>query len=138
MQPVPYLFFNGTCREAMETYARILGAETEITMLASDGPPDMPVPEDKKDWIMHATLKIDQGHLMMSDNVMGTSDQMSGSSVLLSYPSVTEAKRVYDALAEGGTPEMPFEPTFWSAGFGTLTDRFGIRWMIGTDAPPAA
>jgi len=42
-----------------------------------------------------------------------------------------------DRLADGGTIEMPWAQTFWSAGFGTLTDRFGIKWMIGCDEVPA-
>jgi PhnB protein len=27
---------------------------------------------------------------------------------------------------------MPFAATFWSPGFGSLIDRFGIPWMINT------
>jgi len=26
------------------------------------------------------------------------------------------------------------QATFWAAGFGTAVDRFGIHWMISTDA----
>ncbi|MDI5920069.1 hypothetical protein QLQ86_04605 [Halomonas sp. LR5S13] len=26
---------------------------------------------------------------------------------------------------------MPFGATFWAQGFGMLTDRFGVPWMIG-------
>ena len=53
-----------------------------------------------------------------------------------------EARRVFEALAEGGKVGMPFGETFWSPGYGSLTDRFGIPWMINTipsqDQPPAA
>lgn len=138
MQPIPYLFFNGTCREAMQFYADAIGAEIVMTMPVGDGPADMEVSEEKRDWIMHGTLQIGEGQLMMSDNIMGTSDAMAGVSVMLSYPTTKEAASVYAALSEGGLQEMPFEPTFWSAGFGTLTDKFGIRWMVGTDEAPEA
>ena len=37
----------------------------------------------------------------------------------------------------GGEVTMPWEPTFWSAGFGALRDKFGVGWMIGSDEPPA-
>ncbi len=31
---------------------------------------------------------------------------------------------------------MPFAETFWSPGFGSLVDRFGIPWMVNTDGGP--
>jgi PhnB protein len=46
-----------------------------------------------------------------------------------------EGKRVFDALAEGGTVTMPFQKTFWGADFGMLTDRYGIDWMINVMSP---
>jgi PhnB protein len=136
MNPTPYLFFNGTCAEAMAFYAETLGAEIEASMRASEMPGDFPVPDERKDWIMHGMLRIGEGHLMMSDNIMGTSSSMDGASVMLSYPTRDEAHRVFSALSDEGAVTMPFETSFWSAGFGTLTDRYGIRWMIGCDEPP--
>jgi PhnB protein len=60
---------------------------------------------------------------------------MSGFSVSLQFADTAEAKRVFDALAEGGTVKMPFEETFWAAGFGMVTDRFGTPWMMNCDKP---
>lgn len=137
MNPTPYLFFNGNCAEALATYTDILGGEVEMTMLAGDGPPDFSVSEEQKDSIMHATLKVGEGHLMMSDSFMEPSDPMNGSSVMLSFDTKEKAAEVFAKLATGGEETMPFAPTFWSAGFGTLTDKFGIKWMVGTDQPPA-
>ena len=67
---------------------------------------------------------------------MGDAEAMSGCSVSLSLTTRDQAQSVYDRLAHGGEVQMPFAPTFWSAGFGTLTDRFGVKWMIGTDEAP--
>jgi PhnB protein len=50
--------------------------------------------------------------------------------VSLSYPTAAEAKKIFDALVEGGSVTMPFGKTFWSEGFGMLTDRFGTPWML--------
>ena len=25
---------------------------------------------------------------------------------------------------------MPWQPTFWTSGFGMLSDRFGMPWMV--------
>lgn len=137
MTPTPYLFFNGECREAIETYVEIFSGEVLITMLGTDMPPEFPVPEERKGWIMHATLKIGDGELMASDNIMGDSPKMAGSSVMMSLPTVADARAAFDKLAVGGAVEMPFAPTFWSAGFGTVTDRFGVKWMVGSDEKPA-
>ena len=41
-------------------------------------------------------------------------------------------KRVFDALADGGSVFMPLGETFWSPCFGMVTDRFGISWMVTT------
>ncbi|MEL7343488.1 MAG: glyoxalase/bleomycin resistance/extradiol dioxygenase family protein [Pseudomonadota bacterium] len=131
MKPVPYLFFNGDCRAALAFYAELFGTEPDV-MEASGMPEDVPVPDDKKDWVMHASLTIGEGMLMASDNIFGESDKMSGCGIQLDLPTAEAGKALFDRLAEGGEITMPWEPTFWSAGFGTCTDRFGTQWMIGT------
>lgn len=137
MNPTPYLFFNGNCTEALDAYADIFGAQIDMKLLATEMPPEYPIPDDRRHWIMHASMKIGDGELMLSDDLMGETGAMSGCSVMMNYATKSEADTVFGKLAEGGTVEMPFEPTFWAAGFGTLTDRFGIRWMVGCDEPPA-
>ena len=47
-----------------------------------------------------------------------------------------KAERVFNALCEGGDVTMPFAQTFWSPGFGMCVDRFGIPWMVNTEATP--
>ncbi len=138
MIPTPYLFFNGTCAEALDAYADILGGTVEARMTMADAPPDMGIPEDRKGWIMHSTLKVGDGQIYLSDDWGANSPPMDGTSVMMEFDTAAEARRVFDRLSEGGAVRMPFEPTFWSAGFGTLTDRFGIRWMVGTSEEPAA
>jgi PhnB protein len=133
MQPTAYLFFPGNCAEALKCYADVFGGEIIATMPASELPPEYPIPDDRKNWVLHATLKIGDGHLMASDDVFLDASPMAGCAVNVSLPSVEKAKAAFDALAQDGEIEMAFEPTFWAAGFGSLTDRFGIKWMIGTD-----
>ena len=48
-----------------------------------------------------------------------------------------EGERIFTGLAEGATIAMPFGKTFWSDGFGMLTDRYGIAWMINVEAAAA-
>jgi len=138
MTPTAYLFFNGNCAAAMEAYANILQGEILEQMPATELPPEIPMQEDRRDWILHARMKIGEGEVMMSDDIFADSAPMAGCAISLNYPTVDQAKSVFDRLADGGHVQMAWDATFWSAGFGMLTDRFGVKWMIGTDAAPSA
>ena len=46
-----------------------------------------------------------------------------------------EAKRVFEALADGGEVTQPIGETFWSPAFGMCVDRFGTPWMVSAEAP---
>ena len=137
MNPTPYLFFDGNCADALDFYADVFGAEIDMKLPATEMPPEYPLPDDRKDWIMHASMKVGDGELMLSDTLFGESGTMSGCAVMVSFPTTPEAANIFQRLSDGGMVEMAFEPTFWSAGFGTLTDRFGVKWMVGSDEPPA-
>jgi PhnB protein len=50
--------------------------------------------------------------------------------VAINVEDVAEGERLFNALAENGTVQMPFEKTFWSPGFGMLVDQFGTPWMV--------
>ena len=136
MTPIPYIFFKDSCAEALAHYASVLGAEPPQIMRFSDMPPDaregMDAPADS---VMHAALKVGDGFIYASDDPSGETPAMAGCNVHLSFPDFEAGKAAFEALAEGGEVRMPFEPVFWSPGFGALTDRFGIRWMIDVDAP---
>lgn len=45
-----------------------------------------------------------------------------------------ETERLFAALAAGGVVEMQLQDMFLGAYFGSLTDRFGIRWMFNCAA----
>ena len=60
---------------------------------------------------------------------------MRSVSVSVNVPEEAEAERIFAALSEGATIQMPMEETFWSPRFGMLRDRFGTNWMIGADMP---
>jgi PhnB protein len=137
MSVIPYLTFQGTCHEAMTFYAGVFGTKIEMIMKAGEMP-DYPVADDKKDLIAHASIKIAGGDLYASDDIMGGSGVMAGCSVMVSLPTNPQSKAAFDKLAEGGTVGMPFQPTFWSGGFGTLVDRYGTHWMVSSQEEPAA
>ena len=129
MTPIPYLFFKGTCEEALRTYARVFGSPEPELMRTFQAPEGETMGGDPN-IIMHGSVRIGDGLLYASD--WSQAQPMAGNSICLTVPDTTEGRRLFDALAEGGSVEMPYSPTFWSPGFGSFTDRFGTRWMIDT------
>jgi PhnB protein len=51
---------------------------------------------------------------------------------------VDEAKRAFEALAEGGQVTLQIGETFFSPAFGMCVDRFGTPWMVSAEGPAAA
>jgi PhnB protein len=75
--------------------------------------------------------------IMASDMIAGMGPQrVEGNNISLSvHPdSRQDADRIFNALAEGGTITMPMADQFWGDYFGSLTDRFGINWMVNYSA----
>jgi len=125
-----YLFFDGTCADAMRFYERTLGGKLDLITHA-ESPVAAQSPPGSGDRIMHARLTIDGGTLMASDSMAGQPyEGMHGFSLALEYPTATDAQRVFDALAAGGQVRMPVQKTFWAEAFGMLVDRFGTPWMV--------
>ena len=122
----PYLFFNGECEEAFKFYERALGAKI-VAMMNHEGTPmaDQTPPEWQKK-IMHAQMLVNGGPVMGSDIPTDSYKKPQGFSVSIVTTDVAEAERVFQALAENGTVQMPLEETFWALRFGMLVDRFGI------------
>lgn len=129
MNPTPYLIFKGNCREAIAVYAEVFGGNVTMMMTGAEMP-DMDVPPDKADWIMHCELSFDGGSLMASDDMMGTNPAMAGCWVMIELSSGQAAEAAFNALADGGDVTMAYGPTPWAEGFGMVTDRFATRWMI--------
>jgi PhnB protein len=129
----PYLFFNGSCEQAIEFYRKALGAEVEMMMRFKESPePHAPgtVPPGFENKIMHASFRIGGTTIMASDGCSPEKASFQGFSLSLTVPNEKEADRVFAALAEGGQVKMPLTKTFFSPRFGMLEDQFGIGWMI--------
>jgi PhnB protein len=60
----PYLTFDGTCREAFEAYARILGGEIELIQSYGETPMAAHAPADQRDRVMHARLRVGDRRIM--------------------------------------------------------------------------
>jgi PhnB protein len=133
----PYLAFAGNAREAFTRYQEIFGGELVLLAMA-DTPSDAgPPPKGANpDSIMHAALMTADALLMGADDPMGGfNGTVSGMCVNCTLADEAEAKRVFDALAEGGQVQMPLGATFFSPAFGMCTDCYGTPWMVMVEAP---
>ena len=130
----PYLFFGRNCREAFTRYQEVFGGE--LTLLPMKDVPGEEPPPETADLIIHAALTIGDDVLMGSDDPMTDSfGPVQGMMVSYDASDVDHAKRVFEALSEGGEVTQALEPTFFSAGFGMCVDRFGTPWMIVAPDP---
>lgn len=130
---VTYLNFDGRCEEAIEFYKKTLGAQVEFMMRFKDNPEPPPPGQQTpgvENKIMHASLRIGNTPLMVSDGRCTGKTAFQGSTLAIRVPTEGDADRVFAALADGGKVTMPLEKTFFSPRFGMLTDRFGVGWMV--------
>lgn len=133
-----YLLFDGNCEEAFTFYKSVF--QTEFLMLSRFK--EIPLqnkqtaaPEQDAEKIMHVSMPIGESILMGSDGGSNWSKyHKTGNnfSVSVSVEKREEVDRLYSALSDGGQIDMPVQDTFWGEYFGMLTDKFGIKWMIGS------
>ena len=126
---MPYLFFNGQCKDALEFYAQAMGGE--ITSMQTFGEAPGEVPAGAENRIMHADFKAGDVSFMASDGMPGQDIPRSGPVALsLDFSDADEQATVFHELAEGGEITMALQDTFWGSRFGMVTDKFGIQWML--------
>ncbi len=134
MQIQPYLFFEGRCDEALAFYKTAVGAEVGMLMRYKDSPDPSFVDAENADRVMHASVRIGESMILMSDGRAGGQPSFSGVSLSLAVKEDAEAERLFAALADGGQVTMPMTTTFFASRFGTLVDRFGLAWMVMVEA----
>ena len=128
-----YLSFNGQCEAAFKFYAQVLGGQVVFSMTWGESPMAAQMPPETHKSSMHSTLRVGDGILMGADAPPEYFRNPQGFSVSVSISDKAEAERVFNELAAGGEVKMPFEKTFWAAGFGMCIDKFGIPWMVNCE-----
>lgn len=133
-----YLNFARSTEEAFNFYKSVFGGEfVQPPARFKDIPPQPgqpPMPEADLNLIMHVALPILGGHVLMGTDApesMGFT-VAPGNNVYINLEPDTrpETERLFRALAEGGKVEMALQEMFWGDYFGSLTDKYGIRWMF--------
>lgn len=134
MQLTNYLIFNGKAEAAFKFYAQCLRGKIAMMMRFGEAPGGEQASAETRDWLMHVRLEIGDQVLMASDCPPDRPyEGIKGCSVSIQIDDKVEGERIFNALKEGGTVQMPYEKTFWAARFGMLVDQFGVPWMINCE-----
>lgn len=131
----PYIILNGNGKEAIKFYEQALEAEVLGISTYGELPqsPDYPLPEEAKDLIVHANLKIGESYLMISDEFPGQPYVLGNQvNVALILKDRNKTKELFAKLQEGGEVIMPLQETPWSPAYGQIKDKFNITWQVST------
>lgn len=136
-----YLNFPRSTEEAFSFYKTVFGTDfTAPIMRFRDMPADPnqpPLSEDDTGLVMHVALPILGGHVLMGTDApesMGFNlVQGNNSYINLEPDNRTDTDQLFGALSEGGKVEMSLQDMPWGGYFGSLVDRFGVRWMFNCE-----
>ncbi|WP_127484671.1 VOC family protein [Paenibacillus ehimensis] len=126
----PYLV-SEDARAQADFYINALGGEI-VSIMTHGQLPD--ASEAVKDKVLHMCLVAGGIHFFMSDSVYAPLNRGNGIQLSLEFPTEAEARDAFAKLGEGGTVRHPLEPAFWGALFGQIEDKYGVIWMITTEA----
>lgn len=133
-----YLNFANQTEEAFNFYKSVFGTDFvgEIARMG-DAPPQPGQPElseTDKDLVMHIQLPIVGDHMLHGtdapESLGFTVDQGNNIYIMLELDRREDADRYFSALSGGGAIEMPLSVQFWGDYFGSLIDKYGVRWMF--------
>ena len=134
MQLTNYLIFNGQAEAAFKFYETCLRGKVTSMTRFGEAPGCEQMPAEARDRLIHVRLEIGDQLLLGSDCPPDFPHEgTKGFAVSVQVDTQADGERIFNALKEGGTVQMPYEPTFWAARFGMLVDRFGVSWMVNCE-----
>jgi PhnB protein len=132
----PYLILNGRAEAAIELYRSALGANLEGLQRFGDVMGSCP--EARRQNVMHASLRVGDAILMLSDGPgEGPIARAGAVSVALDLDDADQMRRAFDALAAQGTVVERIFDAPWGALFGVVQDQFGVSWMLNCAKQPS-
>jgi PhnB protein len=144
IQTTTHLNFRGDAKAALEFYQSVFGGHLVVNTYAEFG---MPVELPGADKVVFGLVASESGFRIMGYDVPGAAEGglVGGGAtrrenhttiteqalfVSLGSDSLEELQGHWDALADGAVIVEPLAASAWSAGFGMLTDRFGVTWSL--------
>uniref|UniRef100_A0AAU3GTA2 VOC family protein n=1 Tax=Streptomyces sp. NBC_01401 TaxID=2903854 RepID=A0AAU3GTA2_9ACTN len=148
----PHLNFRGQARAALEFYRSVFGGEVTITTYGDFG---MPKELPGADGVVFGQVRTAEGFRVMAYDVPGQTEgpaEATGSTrrengttittqpffVSVRGESLPEVEAYWEKLSVGSAIVEPLAASAWSAGFGMLTDRFGVTWILDVASAHAA
>lgn len=125
----PYINFGGKAHEAFEFYQQALGGELNLMTSNPDGPPK---PAAQGDSIMHGTLTLDDGVVIMGTDGMAEYPAKVGENfaIALSGNDHDKLAKVFEMLGKDGNVKQDLKLESWGDTFGWLEDKFHVNWMV--------
>ena len=125
----PYLSFKDNAREAMKFYKTVFGGNLTMSTFKEFNASQDPSEANK---IMHSTLEADNGITFMASDTPDRMEYSVGTNytMSLSGDNEIELRTYFEKLSAGGNITMPLEQAPWGDTFGSLTDKFGVPWLV--------
>jgi PhnB protein len=128
---VPTLHFPSTCHEAITFYEEVFTMTEKNVTYYRDAPPNsgMTITKDMMDLVMHASITICGTKFNCSDS---QGDVVPGNMILFNVfmESEDEVCQAFEKLKVGGEVVVDLGPQFFSKMYGSVVDRFGIKWQL--------
>lgn len=148
VQTTTHLNFRGDARQALEFYQSVFGGHLVANTYADFG---MPAEIPGSDKVVFGLVAAENGFRIMGYDIPGRTEGgivAPGSThrennttvtdqslfVSISTPTLKELQGYWDALAVDAAVVELLAASAWSAGFGMLTDQFGVTWSLSVAA----
>lgn len=145
-----HLNFPGTARAALDFYQRAFGGTVEATTYGQLGMPETAPDADK---VVFGRLTSPNGFDVMAYDIPGSTHSSTPAGDVPAWVTGTrreqgmtitdrpfflsvrgetlaEVTAHWEELSAGGSIIEPLAASEWSPGFGMLTDRFGVTWVL--------
>jgi PhnB protein len=138
-----HLNFRGDARQALEFYQSVFGGHLTVVAYGDFG---MPKELPDADKVVFGQVTADNGFSIMAYDVPSQAPAvapatattrengmtLTGERFFVSVRGETadEVSALWDKLADGAEIIEKYGPSQWAPGFGMLTDRFGVTWIL--------
>ena len=147
-----HLNFRGDARAALEFYQSVFGGQVTI---ATYGEVGMPADAPGADNVVFGQVEGADGFRVMAYDIPGQAGgsaaaagatRRENGTTLTDQPffvsvrgeTLAEVQGYWAALSAGALVVEPLAASAWSPGFGMLTDRFGVTWILDVAAAYSA
>ena len=141
-----HLNFRGDARAALEFYRSVFGGRSTVVSYG-----DLGMPKDcDADRVVFGQVTADNGFAVMAYDVPGQAPDCAAPTATTRENGMTltgeRSSSPYAATRRGGRravgqarrrrrSDREYGPSPWAPGFGMLTDRFGVTWILDVATP---